>query len=83
MIICQENVRSIRVNYDAVFEDGGQIIFLHIYNKVLFFERFVERKYTLQGVLYLKRKIIYLSTTYVKYISLAYSVFLKNQRKRT
>ena len=23
----------------AVFEDGGQIIFLHIYNKALFFER--------------------------------------------
>ena len=26
------------------FEDGGQIIFLYIYNKALFFERFVEKK---------------------------------------
>ena len=37
------------LNYDAVFEDGDQIIFLHIYiyiyiyNKALFFERFVEK----------------------------------------
>ena len=32
------------LNYDTVFEDGGQIIFLHIYNKALFFECFVEKK---------------------------------------
>ena len=31
------------LNYD-VCEDGGQIAFLHIYNKALFFERFVEKK---------------------------------------
>ena len=35
------------------------------------------------SLLYLEREIIYLSTTYVKFILLAYSVFLKNEGKRT
>ena len=34
---------------------------------------------SVQALLYLKRKIIYVSTTYVKFILLAYSVFLKNK----
>ena len=44
LIISQETLEVFGLNYDAVFEDGGQIIFLHIYNKALFFERFVKKK---------------------------------------
>ena len=50
-----------------------------IYNKALFFERFVEKKETLQGLLYLKRKIIYLSKTYAELIVVAYLVILKER----
>ena len=53
------------LNYDAVFEDGSQIIFLHIYNKALFFQRFVEKSkpykvyYTLQERQFICLKHIY------------------------
>ena len=40
-------------------------LYFCIYNKALFFERFVEKKETLQGLLYLKTKIIYVFKTYV------------------
>ena len=35
------------------------------------------------SIIYLERTIIYLSTTYVKLILLAYSVFLKNELSST
>ena len=39
--------------------------------------------YKLYYLLYLERNIIYLFTTYVKFILLAYSVFFKIEGKRT
>ena len=50
------------LNYELnyVFEDGGQIIFFHIYNKALFFERFVQwRRQTFQtGGHFIRWKIV-------------------------
>ena len=54
--------------------------YIFAYNKALFFERFVEKKWTLQGLLHLKRKIIYLSKTYIYLIVVAYLVFLKERK---
>ena len=48
-----------------------------------YYERFLEKQRSVQALLYLERKIIYLSTIYIKFILLAYSVFLKNEEKRT
>ena len=44
---------------------------------------FLRSNEAYKALLYLERSLIYLSTTYVKFIVLAHSVFLKNEGKRT
>ena len=44
---------------------------LNKYFKPYEFERFLEKECSVQALLYLERKIIYPSTTYVKFILLA------------
>ena len=54
------------------------------YFKPYYFERFLEKFWSVHDLLHLERKIIYLSRTYVKFILLAYSVFSTlNEGKRT